>query len=392
MSDRVCYDCGARYDDRRARCDCGEPVWLDVDAGGFGWEDLADGPGLWRYAPLLPVEPTEGIARAVGGTPLIRTPSLDGFAGARVHLKDEAANPTGSFKDRGSAVGVAAAAAAGDPVGTVSHGNMAMSTAAHAAAVDADCAVLVPDDIPEERLRFIAQYDPTLLRVEGDYGRLYERSLAVGAERGIRFLNSDVPLRVEGQKTLGYEVAEAFAPGAPDALVLPVSSGGNASAVWKGLSELAAAGAVDPPPIYLVQAAACAPIAAAYERGDDAVTPVEGGETVAYSIANADPPSGTRALAAVRDTGGAVLAVEDGAILAAKRALAREAGLCVEAASATALAGVRTLTAEGELGADDDVAVVATGTGFREAATGRDAADPGSVTVGGLDDRLAAFS
>jgi threonine synthase len=390
MDDRVCYDCGARYGRERARCDCGEPLWVDVDAAGVSPADLTDEPGLWRYAPLLPVGPTEGVARAAGDTPLLSAPSLESFVGVPVRVKDESANPTGSFKDRGSAVGVAAAVRDGAPVGTVSHGNMAMSVAAHAAAVGADCAVLVPDDIPTERLRFIAQYGPTLFRVRGDYGRLYERSLELGRERGVRFLNSDVPLRVEGQKTLAYELGEAFG-GGPDAVVLPVSSGGNASAVWKGFRELAAVGVADVPRIHLVQAAACSPIADAVDRGDDRVTPVDARETVAYSIANADPPSGTRALAAARATGGRVLAVDDDAILAAKRAAARDAGLCVEAGSATALAGARELAAAGDVAADEDVVVVATGTGFREAATGRDAGEGETVAIDDLDERLDGF-
>ncbi|MGM0591792.1 MAG: threonine synthase [Halobacteriota archaeon] len=382
--ERVCDACGRRTHDPRARCECGEPLWLVTDPRGFDWNDVTDAPGMWRYGALLPFDSPGGVADAAGGTPLVRTPRLDDFTGVTVYVKDEGENPTGSFKDRGSALGVAAALADGrERVGTVSHGNMAMSTASVAAGVGLDCVVLVPSDVPPERLAHIVQYDPTLLRVDGDYGRLYEQSLELGANSGTRFLNSDVPLRVEGQKTTALEVCESFAPGVPDGLVVPVSSGGHASGIWKALRELVEAGAIDRlPRLYLVQAAACAPIAAAFERGDERVTPVDGADTVAYSIANAGPPSGTRALAAARDTGGGVVAVTDDEILAAQSAFARRAGFSVETASATTLAGARRLAEAGKLDADDDVVLVATGSGFKERAA---SSKPVNVPVVTLD-------
>jgi threonine synthase len=305
-------------------------------------------------------------------------------------VKHEAANATGSFKDRGSAVGVAWALEQGvDTVGTVSHGNMAMSVAAHAAGVSLDCVVLVPADIPAERLGNIAQYDPTLLRVDGDYGRLYDRSLELGEELGIEFVNSDAPLRVEGQKTTAVEICEAFAPAVPDAVVMPVSSGGHASGAWKAMRELHRAGAIDRlPRLYFVQAAACAPIAEAFEAEADEVTPVAAGETIAYSIANADPPSGNRVLAAARETGGAVLAVEDDEIRSAQRALAARAGLSVETASATTLAGATRLAARGALTPEEDVVLVATGSGFKERGSG-ETPDVATVELADLDAVLA---
>ena len=364
----TCYACGETATLANGpRCDCGEPRWVDTDPTAFAWPETDD-RSLWRYGDLLPGERPAGLAAGAGGTPLVRAPRLDDDVGARVHVKYEGGNPTGTFKDRGSAVGVAVAAAAGyDAVGTVSHGNMARSMAAHAASAGLDCVVLVPADIPPSRLGLIARHDPTILRVEGEYGRLYEASIRLGTERDVAFVNSDTPLRVAGQKTTALEIAESFAPNAPDAVVMPVSSGGHASGVWKAFRELDSAGLLDSVPrLYFVQASACAPIAEAWDRGDETVTPVEGGETVAYSISNADPPSGNRVLAAARETGGGVLAVEDGAILDSRRALAERAGLFVESACATSLAGARVLTERGELSPDEDVVLVATGTGFTE--------------------------
>jgi len=353
----VCDACGNRYADR-THCECGETLWYPL-----GETHLVDDPtSVWSFADALPADSPTGLETAAGGTPLVRAPRLDGYAGLRLWVKDESENPTGSFKDRGTAVATAALRARGeDAIGTVSHGNMAMSTAAHAASTGMDCVVLVPDDIPEERLGHVARYDPDVYAVSGEYGRLYEDSFSLP----LSFVNSDSPLRVEGQKTTVLELLSQF-DGTPDAIVLPVSSGGHASGAWKAVRELRAAGELDNVPLYFVQAAACDPIARAYRAGEDDVTPVDGGETVAYSIANADPPSGNRVLRAARDTDGAVLSVSDEDILAAQRALADRAGLAVEAASATTLAAVESLSADGELDEGDDVVLVATGTGFRE--------------------------
>ncbi|WP_276302339.1 threonine synthase [Halorussus lipolyticus] len=420
MKNLVCYRCGASaaFPDRK-RCECGEPLWFDTErpAADFSWPDStgSDSTGVWRYDDLLPVEisgpgdssagvtATAGVGAAAGATPLVRAEPLDDSAGCRLWLKDESENPTGSFKDRGSAVGaVWSAEADREWIGTVSHGNMAISVAANAAGIaggsgreegDGPAAlVLVPDDISDERLAAIAQYDPAVLRISGDYGDLYYRTLS--ADAPVEFVNSDTPLRVAGQKTTALEICDEFAPNAPDAIVLPVSSGGHASATWKALRELRTAGLLaesDLPRLYFVQASACDPIAEAYREDADEVTAIEQTEsTAAYSIANADPPSGTRALTAARDTGGAVISVPDDEILDAKADLARKAGFCVEPASATTLAGIRRLSERGALDADDEVVAVLTGTGFRELDAGGE--KPEAVALADLPERLRALA
>lgn len=378
----TCYDCGNAYPlEERKRCECGEPLWMDRDVTMFTTN--ADAYGVGRYVDQLPVD--EPVGASAGGTPLVRTERLDDFVGCRLHVKDEGKNPTGSFKDRGSAVGVAHAVARGrERVGTVSHGNMAMSMSAYAAGTNADCVVLVPSRIPPERLGLIAQYGPELVQVEGDYGRLYHEALDAGPVLGVEFVNSDTPLRVEGQKTVAYEIYEAFG-GTPDGVVLPVSSGGHASAVWKGFRELERADAVDEvPPLYFVQAAACDPIAQAHRDGDEEVTPVQPSETVAFSIANGSPPSGNRVLRAARETGGAVVSVPDDEIHEATDRLARRAGLCVEPASATTLAGLRRLAEADAVDEGNDIVAVATGTGFKEFGSEVDV-DAATVTVANLE-------
>lgn len=319
---------------------------------------------MWAFREWLPVNPPEGLARHVGGTPLVRASRLDGDADCEVFVKFEPTNPTGSFKDRGSAVGLAGTTGA---VGTVSHGNMAMSMAALATDADRRCLVFVPEDISPERLAHIDQYNPTIYQVAGDYGELYAETVSLDSKPGVSFVNSDSPLRVAGQKTTGLEICASVAPERLDAIVLPVSSGGHASGIWKALKELRAGGLLDAvPELHLVQAAACDPIASAYRRQEDTVRPVTGGDTIAYSIANPEPPSGNRALAAVRDTAGSVVSVSDTAINKARKTLAFEAGLSVEAGSAAAYAGLCQLTESGPLTNQASIALIATGTGFRE--------------------------
>lgn len=389
MSLRVeCYRCGRSFGFPRTRCRCGEGLWFEARPSGLRAID-ADEDSIWRYRSVLPVGAPVGLSRAVGRTPLLRTPRLDAYAGCPVSVKVETLNPTGSFKDRGSAVGVGWAAAEGNGrVGTVSHGNMARSMAACSAAAGLDCLVLVPADIPAERLGGIGRFDPSIRRVDGDYADLYDRSLEIGARSGVTFVNSDTPLRVAGQRTTAFEIAE-HADRMPDAVVLPTSSGGHASAVWRGFQELEAAGRIDAiPRLCLVQARACDPIARAYRDGGD-VRPVEAGETVAYSIANPDPPSGDRALAGVRATAGAVCSVGDDAILEAVRRYATHLGLAVEPAAGAGLAGVRALAEADEIGPDEDVVAVATGTGLVD--TGAGDVEAPVVDIDDLDTEVAAW-
>ncbi|TKX79463.1 pyridoxal-phosphate dependent enzyme [Halorubrum sp. SD626R] len=371
MDRLACYDCGETYAFGDAvRCRCGEPLWFEADTAAFDWPDAGGAPEndatlggdtLWRYEPVLPAAAPTGFAAAAGGTPLFRAPSIEPPDGPRIHLKVEGTNPTGSFKDRGTAVGICRV---DGPVGTVSHGNMALSVAAHAAAADREAVILVAEDTPDSRLAMIAQHDPHLFRVRGDYGRLYHDT--VERDLGAAFLNSDAPLRVAGQKTVAYEICEAFAPDAPDAIVLPVSSGGQASGVWKALRELDAAGLVSSVPrIYLAQAARCDPIARAYRCGESRVEPVEGEPTAAVSINNADPPSGNRALAAVAETGGSVVSVPEEAMIDETDRLAADAGVSVEPSCAVATAAVRELAAAGEFDAADEVAAILTGSGYK---------------------------
>lgn len=387
MTTLACYRCG-RETTAGPRCDCGEPLWFVPD-GAFTPQDL---PGMWRYTDLLPVDNPVGLGAAAGGTPLLRTERLDAVAGCRVWVKDEAENPTGSYKDRGSAVAVAQATQRGrTAIGTVSYGNMAMSTAATAASAGLDCVVLVPIDTPPVRLELIASYGPTVLRVPGDYGTLYDEVLDLDVS--VEFYLSDPPERIAGYATCVHELVTE-APDPPDALALPASSGGFASGVYRGLLDCRAANLLtDLPRLYVVQTAASDPITRAFEADAEEVSSLPADEvedTVATSIGNPAPPSGTRALAAARATGGAVVSVTDDELTEAKRQFAERAGLSVEASAAAPLAGVQTLGERGELAADESVVLLPTGTGFKEAGTGDSSVTIETVERDALRERLTA--
>nr|WP_144921415.1 threonine synthase [Halorubrum salsamenti] len=351
---------------------------------------------MWRYEALLPIDRPEGVARAAGGTPLVRSPGLDDVAGGRVFVKDEGENPTGAYKDRGSAVAVPHTIATGDDVvGTVSYGNMAISTAAHATSLDRECLVFVPEGTSSVRLELIAQYEPTIAQVSGEYGALYGDALDLSERLPIDVLVSDAPTRISGYKTALFEICDSLAPETPDVIALPASSGGFASGVWLGIRDLESAGLIDESPrLCLVQTAAADPLTRAFEDGATDPTPMssdETGDTIAHSIGNPDPPSGARALAAVRDTDGAVVSVTDDEIRTAQRRFAVDGGFCVEPASAATLAGVSRLAERGELSADESVVLVPTGTGFKELGTGgRDVATE-TVHRADLRDRLESL-
>ena len=376
MERLVCTGCGQEVDGARwqARCGaCGEPLAVAAPRGGRVRDD---GPLLMRFADFLPAQAlglddpgSPVLTLGEGGTPLVPLDRVGRALGLpRLLAKVEGANPTGSFKDRGSVAGVQRARALGfRSVGTVSTGNMASSMAAYAARAGLRAVVLVPAQIPRAKLAPIAAYNPLLIGVEGDYGRLYHLSLQLGPELGIAFVNSDDPYRVEGQKTLALELWHQL-KGVPDAVVVPVSSGGHLAGLLKGFQELVALGlAKRLPRLAGVQAAGCAPIAAAFARGAQAPEPWGEPRTIAKAIANPAPPSGRRLLRAAR--AGAPLhfiAVTDEEIMAAYWELARKEGIFAQPDAACALAGVRRLRQEGFLGTDDTVVAVLTGHGTKD--------------------------
>jgi threonine synthase len=285
-----------------------------------------------------------------------------------VYLAFEGLHPTGSFKDRGSEVAISAALTQNrSTVGVVSTGNMASSVAAVARRNRIPAVVVVSGSVPEHKLELTRVYAPAIVRSETAHDELYFEALAAGRETGVYFMNSDDPMRLEGQKTALYDIYSHLDPKTPTVLCLPVSSGGNFLAYAKAGRELQIA-VGHPPMLVGVQAEGCAPIANAWRTGG-ALTRVAQPESIAHAICNPYPPSGDRVLHTARRDGHRIIAVADGALLRAQQEVALRHGLWVQVDAAASIAGLEQLALARELSDRDVVVCVLTGAGYRDVHT-----------------------
>ena len=369
-----CLSCQRTYpqDTYRWRCDCGGVFELE-SATGFAKDEIETGDfSLWRYRAMLPVKREDGIiSLGEGLTPLVETQ----IYGARIHCKLEFLNPTGSFKDRGIAVLINVLRELGvKRVVEDSSGNAGASLAAYAArsayyaarsGIEAE--IYVPAYASPNKLAQIAVYGARLVKVEGPRERAAEAAQEAAAQGAYYASHYYNPFTLEGLKTIAYEIWEQLGERAPDNLVLPVGQGTLLLGAYRGFKHLLAAGLIEKlPRLFAVQAEPCAPLHEAYRRGLDNAFPIEKNETVAEGISIARPVLGRQILAAVRETGGAVLAVSDEETLRAHDQLARR-GLYVEPTSATAIAALLQLR---DLIKDEELTVVPlTGSGLKSQAT-----------------------
>lgn len=316
----------------------------------------------WRgiieeYRTFLPVSAaTPVISLSEGATPLLEAPRLSERVGARVLLKVEGANPTGSFKDRGMTLAISKAAEAGDKaVVCASTGNTSASAAAYAGRAGLTCAVLIPEGyIALGKLAQALVHGARVLQVRGNFddALVIVRELAERAP--VTVVNSVNPHRIDGQKTAAFEVVDALGD-APDILCIPVGNAGNITAWWKGYCEYRGAGRSTRLPRMLgFQAAGAAPIVEGH--------PIESPDTVATAIRIGRPASWYGATAAASESGGAILAVTDEAILAAYRFLAGSESVFCEPASAASVAGLLEVGAP----AGSTVVCVLTGHGLKD--------------------------
>jgi threonine synthase len=325
-------------------------------------------PNLWRYAPLLPVEPPAEARLAPGFTPLLRAPRLAAALGVgELWLKLDTANPTHSFKDRVVAVAAAKAAELGlTTLACSSTGNLANAVAARAAAEGLEAVVLCPADIEAEKLVATAVYGATVFAVDGTYDDCSRLSVELSFELPWAFVN--VGLRsyyAEGSTTLAFEVAEQLGWRLPDAVACPIASGALYSKLHQGFDQLRRLGLVQEaaPRLYGGQGAGCAPVAAAF-ADDRAVVPVRP-STVARSLAIGSPADGDLAVATARASEGAIYAVPEEEIGEEMTALAESEGVFGETAAGVALGALREAVRRGELGDADEIVLVVTGDGLK---------------------------
>ena len=401
----VCLKCGKRVPDGNVQtCPvCGSEGILDVHydydrvAARLGRESLAcRSYDHWRYAELLPVLPAAGRPPLrVGWTPVYEAPRLAADVhAARLYLKDDGRNPTSSFKDRASSVGVMKALEFGArTIACASTGNAASSLAGLAASVGLRSVIFIPERAPAPKVAQLLVFGATVVRVAGSYEQAFELCACACAKFGWYNRNSGTnPFLVEGKKTAGLEIAEQFGPAIPDWVVVSVGDGCTIGGIGKGLREMHRLGFIPRVPRLLgVQAENASPLVTAFRAGAPLV-PVRA-ETLADSIAVGTPRNWRRALAAVSGSGGSMIAVSDAEILDAMRATARLGGVFGEPAGVAGVAGLRRAIADGVVGRAESAVVVITGNGLKDTESARMAGgEPVNVApdIGSLERILAA--
>jgi len=319
--------------------------------------------GVWRFSGIIYPAREHAISHPEGNTPLLERGVLSAWCGmSHLHIKHEGHNPTGSFKDRGMTVAVSHARRLGVPaVACASTGNTSASLASYAAHAGLPAIVFVPaGQVAPEKLAQTAAYGARILLVEGDFDAALRLARGASEALGVYLVNSVNPFRIEGQKTIVFEMMQQLGWQAPDWIVLPAGNLGNTAAFGKALAEALRWGLIDRMPrLAAIQASGAAPFAAAFHRGFDALVPVTP-TTVASAIRIGAPASYARGVGAIRSTRGVVTTVSDDELMAAKAEIDR-CGVGCEPASAVSIAGLRKLVAAGTINPGANVVAVLTG-------------------------------
>ncbi len=373
-----CRECGRTYPAEALHvCDfCFGPLEVTYDyeriAATITRQRVEAGPrSIWRYADLLPVADAAPVDLGAGFTPLVRADRLAAELGlGELWLKDDTANPTGSFKDRVVSVALTKARQLGFKIAAcASTGNLANSVAAHAARAGMESVVLIPHDLERAKVSMTAVYGGRVIAVEGSYDDVNRLCAELTSEQpSWAFVNVNVrTYYAEGSKTLAFETAEQLGWQAPDHVVVPIGSGSQLTKVDKGFTELWKVGLLDEEPSVRVsgaQAAGCAPVATAFAEGTDTIRPVRPA-TVAKSLAIGNPADGWYALDVIRSSGGSCAAVTDDEVLDAIGLLARTEGIFAETAGGVTIATLAKLAAEGTVRPDERVVAMVTGHGLK---------------------------
>ncbi|MBJ7346943.1 MAG: threonine synthase [Thermoleophilaceae bacterium] len=371
-----CKECGEQYAlEARYVCEqCFGPLEVSYDFTGIDVEGakrkIQAGPqNIWRYSDFLPFDGPQKSALDAGMTPLVAAPRLAEALGlGEVWVKNDAANPTHSFKDRVVAVALAKARELGfDTIACASTGNLANAVAAHAAAAGMESYVFIPSDLEEQKVLATGVYGTHLVGVHGNYDDVNRLCTELSADQPWAFVNINMrPYYSEGSKTLAYEVIEQLGWRTPDRIIAPVASGSLFTKLHKGYQEWLSLGLAtgDMPRFNGAQAAGCNPVARAYAEGNDVCRPVKP-RTIAKSLAIGNPADGPYALDVARGTGGGIDEVTDDEIREGIQLLARTTGIFTETAGGVTTATLAKLAARGDIGPNESVVVYITGEGLK---------------------------
>jgi threonine synthase len=380
----VCKECDSSYPlDARYVCErCFGPLevaydFSDLDPAEARRKIQAGSRGIWRYADFLPFAERPRDPLEPGLTPLIRADRLaEAFGLEEVWVKNDAANPTHSFKDRVVAVALAKARELGfETVACASTGNLANAVAAHSAASGLDSYVFVPADLEEQKLLATGVYGTKLVGVNGTYDDVNRLCTQLCETRPWAFVNVNLrPYYSQGSKTLAFETVEQLGWSLPDRIVGPIASGSLFTKLGRGFKEWIDLGIVEGrlPTFNGAQAQGCSPVATAFEEGRDVCKP-QRPDTIAKSLAIGDPADGPYALDLARDTGGAIDSVSDDEIREGIRLLAQTTGIFTETAGGVTVAVLSKLVRRGDIDASERVVAYITGEGLKTLDATRDA-------------------
>ncbi len=345
----------------------------DLDALRRTWKpaQVRQGPNsMWRYAPVLPPAETSVVTLGEGMTPLIRARRLGARLGAQdLWIKDEGLNPTGSFKARGLACAVSMAVELGvKKMAIPSAGNAASALAAYAAAAGIEAHIFMPRDVPQANYIECQAFGAFVTLVDGLIGDCAKLVAAGAAEHGWYDVSTlKEPYRIEGKKTMGYEVAEQLDWQLPDAIFYPTGGGVGMIGMWKAFDEMEALGWIGAkrPKMIAVQVEGCQPVVRAFERGEARSQFWDNATTVAAGLRVPKPLGDFLILEAVRASGGTALAVSDPELLDAGIQLAREEGIFAAPEGAACVAALEKLLASGFLKPAERIVIYNTGAGLK---------------------------
>ena len=373
-----CRECHREYPlEARHVCDfCFGPVEVAYDYEGIrknvSRASIEAGPSsLWRYKDFLPVEAENAIDIGAGYTPLIRAKNLGKALGLNnLYIKNDTMNPTWSFKDRVVAVASSRARKLGyEKLACASTGNLANSVSAHAAAGGMEAVVFIPHDLEAGKVLGSSIYNPTLVKVRGNYDAVNRLCAELAGSYNWGFVNVNVrAYYAEGSKTLGFEVAEQLGWRAPDHCVVPIASGSLFVKIRKGFEELYKAGLIDKPSPRMsgAQATGCSPVAVAWQEGTTNFRP-QRPNTIAKSLAIGNPADGYYSLVQMQETNGACGMVDDPEIVAGMKLLAETEGIFGETAGGVTVASLKQLAEQGRIQPDELTVAFVTGAGFKTA-------------------------
>lgn len=349
-------------------------VRYDLEAARRNWNRdwIPSGPtSMWRYAPVLPVRnPASIVSLGEGLTPMVRSGRLAEKLGcADLWIKDDGVNPTGSFKARGLSCAISMAKELGvKKVAIPSAGNAASALAAYAAAAGMEAHIFMPSDVPQANYIECKAFGARVTLVDG----LISDCAKIVAERKDREGWFDVstlkePYRIEGKKTMGYEIAEQFQWSLPDAIFYPTGGGVGLIGMWKAFAEMETLGWLGPkrPKMIAVQAEGCQPVVRAFEQGAERSEFWQNATTVSSGLRVPKPLGDFLILRAVRESGGTAIAVSDGESLDAGLELAALDGMFAAPEGAACVAALRKLLANGFLKSEERIVIYNTGAGLK---------------------------